>query len=180
MSIILSFSLLSEPSCAQQIESVGGKDYVLDRSAWYARTDDGKAGDEISTETLIVRLHGRLHPGVLGQYGQSGTRVTGSKPLGYGFFRLRVPTGLDPFEYARALEASDRFEVIEFNTFGKLTAEPNDSEYTGESQWWPDTLRLPSAWDVVPTTSDVIVAVLDTGTDYGHPDVDDNLWSAVG
>lgn len=37
-------------------------------------------------------------------------------------------------------------------------------------------IHAPEAWDIATTSPDVVVAVIDTGIDYGHTDLDDNIW----
>ena len=46
---------------------------------------------------------------------------------------------------------------------------PNDSSWA--SQWGPQKVRLPVAWDSTRGSSSVIVAVVDTGVDAAHPDL---------
>ncbi|HLR45736.1 MAG TPA: S8 family serine peptidase, partial [Deinococcales bacterium] len=48
-------------------------------------------------------------------------------------------------------------------------AKPNDEHY--ELQWHYDAINLPAAWDVTTGSSDVTVAVLDSGS-IEHPDLD--------
>ena len=57
---------------------------------------------------------------------------------------------------------------------------PNDPYYFGEdvrqSQWWHyDQIRLPQAWAVTTGSKDIRVAVIDTGIDPDHVDLQDNL-----
>ena len=53
---------------------------------------------------------------------------------------------------------------------------PNDPAYPS-SQWDLAKIAAPSAWDVHTDSSDVVVAVVDTGIDFTHPDLQSNLWS---
>ncbi|MDZ7409407.1 MAG: S8 family serine peptidase [candidate division KSB1 bacterium] len=54
---------------------------------------------------------------------------------------------------------------------------PNDPHYS-QQQHLPQ-IKAPEAWEVAKGSSDVIVAIIDTGTDWNHPDLVDNIWSNV-
>jgi subtilisin family serine protease len=51
---------------------------------------------------------------------------------------------------------------------------PNDALYRA-FQWNLRRIGMEQAWDLRPSAADVIVAVLDTGVDLGHPDLRPNL-----
>jgi len=64
-------------------------------------------------------------------------------------------------------------------------AVPNDTRFgelwglnnTGQSGGTPDVdIDAPEAWDVETGDSAVVVAVIDTGVDYDHPDLSANMW----
>jgi subtilisin family serine protease len=64
------------------------------------------------------------------------------------------------------------------------SALPNDPRFpqlwglqnTGQTNGVPDAdIDAPEAWEVTPGSSRVIVAVIDTGVDYTHPDLRDNI-----
>jgi subtilisin family serine protease len=58
----------------------------------------------------------------------------------------------------------------------KSIATPNDPSF---SQLWGMTkISVPSAWDVSTGSASVVAAVVDTGMNYGHPDLAANVWSA--
>ncbi|HIC95038.1 TPA: hypothetical protein EYP12_00230 [Candidatus Bipolaricaulota bacterium] len=43
-------------------------------------------------------------------------------------------------------------------------------------QWGLDRIRAREAWKVTQGSPEVVVAVIDTGLDYAHPDLDANIW----
>lgn len=51
---------------------------------------------------------------------------------------------------------------------------PNDTLYY--EQFYMDILRVPEAWDSLTLRRQILVAVVDTGVDYEHPDLTENLW----
>ena len=72
--------------------------------------------------------------------------------------------------YAALLEKSGHYELVEYNTFGNYCHTPNDSHRN--DQWYLNTINAFSAWNIATGSSDVIVAILDSGTDWMHPDLE--------
>ncbi len=72
------------------------------------------------------------------------------------------------------LAANPKALFCEPNAVVSIDAVPNDPRYSelpGLS-----SIQAPQAWNVTTGSSDVVVAVLDTGVDYKHPDLADNMW----
>ncbi len=59
-----------------------------------------------------------------------------------------------------------------------LTNLPNDEHYS--FQWHYPQIRLPQAWNITTGSSQVRIAVLDTGVDTGHPDLGTNVDTDAG
>ncbi len=51
---------------------------------------------------------------------------------------------------------------------------PNDPAFV--SQWWLEEIHAEEAWDVTTGDSTIIVAGVDTGVDWNHPDIIANIW----
>jgi len=54
---------------------------------------------------------------------------------------------------------------------------PNDPLYQDGSQWYLNAINAPAAWDSVTGDTTQIIAIIDTGVDWDHPDLDDNIWT---
>jgi subtilisin family serine protease len=85
-------------------------------------------------------------------------------------------------------------ETAEPNYLRWVTGAPNDTLFTnlwglrnigqsvnGTAGTAGDDIRFVAAWGLArPTTNQVVVAVIDTGVDYTHPDLAGNMWTNPG
>nr|HPQ55318.1 S8 family peptidase [Spirochaetota bacterium] len=60
----------------------------------------------------------------------------------------------------------------------ETTQIPNDPAFN--SLWGISRIHCPEAWDYTSGSRDIIVAVIDTGVDYTHPDLVGNIWTNTG
>ncbi len=68
----------------------------------------------------------------------------------------------------KALRKRPDIKQVRLNYIYQPQQIPNDAEYS--SQWHYPLINLPQAWDVTTGSSNVIVAVIDTGVLLNHPD----------
>lgn len=86
---------------------------------------------------------------------------------------VKVPLGQEKRFYQNYLK-NKSVERVEFNGLARIDALPNDPLYP--KLWGMVKIDAPGAWNQT-TSNNVIVAILDTGIDYNHPDLKDNLWT---
>ena len=55
------------------------------------------------------------------------------------------------------------------------TVTPNDPLYS--QQWYLPAVNAPAAWDSTTSDSSQVIAIIDTGVDWDHPDLDGNIWT---
>jgi len=67
----------------------------------------------------------------------------------------------------------DDIEYIEPNYKYHIFSEPTDPSFL--NQWGLEKIKAKEAWDI-ETGKDVVVGVIDTGVDYKHEDLKNNMW----
>ena len=91
-------------------------------------------------------------------------------------YHLKLPAGVDTKKVIEELSSDPEVLYAEPNYIYEAFNVPNDQYYEG-LQWALPKINLPSAWDKTTGSSDVIIAVIDSGVDYNHPDLYDNIWT---
>jgi subtilisin family serine protease len=99
---------------------------------------------------------------------------------------LRVPEGIGTAGAIATLVTSPFVDYVEPNYLRHLLVDPNDTRLselwalknTGQSGGTADAdIDAPEAWDIFTGSPDTIVAVIDSGIDYSHPDLQANIWA---
>ena len=95
-----------------------------------------------------------------------------------GILIVRVNLEND-FDYTLAQLRNDPLIAnVEPNFVVHKTAFPDDERFS--EQWYLSRINAPAAWDLSQGRPDVLVAVIDTGVDYNHPDLADRIWKNPG
>ena len=187
------------------VRAIGGaSNYVLSvgisnlgaQSNGWRLSDDFEAGDVIVrfrdnfisanvSETLYTRAAsvglqakaGARGRNMLFGLGNASQKATAFATLGVSRAQANVSTSLpDKWETLLAAKALvKRADVVEagLNYRYYPTAIPNDTNYN--LQWHYPMINLPQAWDTTTGSSNVIVAVIDTGVLLSHPDLQGQL-----
>lgn len=118
----------------------------------------------------------------------AGCRGVTSFSLVKGLTFARITASITSQQTIDLLLRDPNVEYAEPNINFTTAATPNDPRFnslyglhnTGQTGGSNDAdIDAVEAWDI-QTGSDIIVAVLDTGVDYNHPDLSANIWSNGG
>lgn len=105
-----------------------------------------------------------------------------------GYYTLTIPAGADVFEQVNAMidVPQVQFSELSFISFNDEMFVPNDPLYA--QQWYLHNdgtnatgatadadADLRDAWDIERGDPNIIVAVIDSGVDWDHPDLDQNI-----
>lgn len=114
-----------------------------------------------------------------------GARVARSYSIVDGLQLARLRPGMSVEDAVEAYEAMPGVIYAQPNYVKTIAATPDDTDFgelwglhnTGQNGGTVDAdIDAPAAWDRTTGSSDVIIAVVDTGVDYEHPDLADNMW----
>jgi subtilisin family serine protease len=76
----------------------------------------------------------------------------------------------------KQLMKSGLFAYVEPDFIYQSTVEPTDAAYQNGTLWGLHNISAPEAWDVTTGSDRVVVAVIDTGVNYLHQDLANQMW----
>lgn len=138
------------------------------------------AADDVRPAPAPAYVPGEILVKYRGDAAVAQTLVTGAvirRLAPRGLQRIRLPRGISVAQALARYRGDPAVAYAEPNYIARKAVLPNDTLY--RDQWAPPLIRLPLAWDIT-TGGDTVVAILDTGIDYAHPDLAANMWSNTG
>ena len=139
-------------------------------------TDEG-ASVWTGVESIGAKYHPsraliRFRNGARDYYPGSGT------PRSFSYdrdlFLVPNPAGVSVAEVLEHYRANPNVQYAEPD-YVVETSDTTPSDTLWGSQWDMSKISAPLAWDSQTNASDVVVAIIDTGIDFTHPDLQDNL-----
>lgn len=165
----IGLSLLFFSAFSQQ-KTVNTKTYKLKGTQWYQVDKTTNQEFEVDTSIITVKFNSALNKE---KFEESHTLLKISHYNKLGFGLIQKPANLSIFEFAAQLKKDSNIVNAEINTFGYLEDDysPNDPDIG--SQWYLNAIDVPGAWNYTrgSNCTPVIVAILDAGVDWTHPDL---------
>ena len=91
-------------------------------------------------------------------------------------YNIYINPNFLPEEFAAEISQCGIFEYVEPKYLSYITETiPNDTLLT--RQFYLSQANMFAAWDIQQGASNIIIAIVDNGTDYQHPDLFENIWT---
>lgn len=165
----------------------------VEKVSWYGNEVEAVRGSWIVTFDDLLGADGAFNKTVelLQAIGTGATSIHAIGRGGYAEFSTLAPLTSKVVDWA--LKAVDGIKAIEPNRVMRPSVFPNDPllglQWTHDNSGQiiggvPGTagadISSIAAWDRTTGSPDVVVAVIDTGIDYTHPDLAGNIWTNPG
>jgi subtilisin family serine protease len=113
---------------------------------------------------------------IQGFFGANATRVI-KYYSAVDVYHLRVPAGQSTDKAVDQYRAMPEVLAAQPNYIRRAIALPNDPFFTSGQQWAPAKIKATDVWTGFTTgDSSVVIADIDTGVEYTHPDLASNMW----
>jgi hypothetical protein len=138
----------------------------------------------------------KFRSGVTRQLAQATHRFLGTRAIKrfrrFNIDRIKIPKDWSVEEAVYLYRFDPDVEYAEPNYIRRISLTPNDPHFINELLWGLHNtgqivngtsgtndadIDAPEAWEAETGISSVVIAVLDTGTDWNHEDLSDNIWS---
>jgi subtilisin family serine protease len=94
-----------------------------------------------------------------------------------GLVRVRLAPGTSVDAAAAAFERRAGVRYAQPNHRYRIDLSPNDPKFVDNTLWGLNRIDAPTAWNETQGSDSVIVGVVDTGVDYNHSDLQENVWT---
>ncbi|MEJ5351654.1 MAG: S8 family serine peptidase [Melioribacteraceae bacterium] len=91
-------------------------------------------------------------------------------------YNVKLKSGNDPFIISQKISRMKELEWAEPKFVRQITYNPNDSIYFAGTQINLTQISASKAWDITKGDSSIIIAIVDVGVDWRHPDIIGNIY----
>lgn len=162
-----------DPDASRSIDGGGTPQRAAKRTAGHL---DRRGRPRFRPGELLIRIKPDLPgPQIAALHESLGARIL-SRMDRHRLQRLQLEEGADEDLAIKRYLDSGLVEVAERHVLMYPDTTLPDDPYFFQ-QWGLPVIQAPEAWDLDGSTSGPIIAVIDTGVDYLHPDLKENIWT---
>ena len=172
---LLSLIVCLNDGLASNSQAATGRTYMPGQVIVKFKNEVGRVESSPRAQSLILKAGAFSMAKVFPSKQYDHTFTTDKIGLGQ-IYSLHVPSTTDVAALAERLARDPTVQYAEPNylAYSDSTV-PNDPSYSQE-QHLPQ-VKAAQAWDIAQGDTSVIIAVLDTGTDWDHPDLASAIWT---
>ncbi|HUR55550.1 MAG TPA: S8 family serine peptidase, partial [Gemmataceae bacterium] len=142
---------------------------LLDSLAGLVLADTPPPADKVN----VVTADGRENVGTLAQL-SAAPFAAGVQHVGFGIYNVTLERGTDVDAAVSYYSTRPGVTAAEPDYVIRANVTPNDTQFS--SLWGMTKIGAPTAWDASVGSGNFVVAVIDSGVDYNHPDLAANMW----
>jgi len=159
---LYNWAFKAKSGASQRQEHSNPKNYAEDEILVKLRPET------VSGEEHLKNEHGIIAAERLFKYSEQ-------KPELSRIFRFKLPPGGNLQQTISRLNADPRVEYAQPN-YKRYPCDvvPNDVLYS--QQWALTRIQAPQAWDMEIGDPNIVIAVIDSGVDYNHPELAAKIW----
>lgn len=138
----------------------------------YVRFNSEAPPNNLSASGLFIQ---EMRPA----FSRTQTRFKGQQATQHPLFSiqlLRYADNLSPQQAAKQLSSQANVDFAEPVWIPKPLLTPNDERFGNNGQDYFSIIKAQEAWDITQGDSSVVVAIVDTGTDWQHEDLVSRVW----
>lgn len=168
--------VLSVPTMSVEAKATGEHEFVKDSMLVVFK--DNTSNVERAEARRLVR-------GIMDDTDADGIDDKFARLMDGRLAKLSLGKGADVEKAIKMISQHPAVKYAEPNYIVRAEGMPDDPDFvslwglhnTGQNSGTADAdIDALEAWDITTGSSDVIVGVIDTGVDYNHPDLKDNMW----
>jgi subtilisin family serine protease len=163
---------------------LNGKQFIRAEGKWFLETPAARRFEVVPEVVTVKFRRGLAEPSTSQFLRAKNVRKLRANHL--GVVDISVPPGMDAVTFVAQLQQEADIEYAEVNTYGEyLQFIPDDTRFdelwgldnTGQTGGTADAdIDAPEAWDLEKGDGTVVVAVLDSGVEYDHEDLECNIY----
>ena len=92
------------------------------------------------------------------------------------FYILKYSEDIHPYDLIKKFSKNELVEYAEPKYIREVSHSPNDPSFIQGNQWALKTIEAERAWDISRGSKEIIIAIVDTGVEWTHSDLADNIW----
>ena len=104
----------------------------------------------------------------------------GKHPTLSRIYHITFPIGFSSEQLQHKLMKYSCIEEVELNRLNRFCSEPSPNDARFNEQWNLTSMNMSRAWQIERGEPSVIIAVVDSGIQVNHPDIENQLWHNSG